>query len=197
MVGKLMTSVALICLATSAFADGPGAPAPETPVAAPVQSPSSDWSGLYFGGQIGNADVDISAAGAPISSGSGLTYGVHAGYNWDFGTVVAGLEGDISMGSFELTGLGTDEFDRLSHLKAKLGYDAGNLLPYVAAGMAWLDTDGGTSMDGTAYGIGVDYRLSPKMSAGLEVLWHDLDDGASGGFTADPVTANARLSFHF
>lgn len=58
---------------------------------APVETyTGGDWTGFYAGGQLGYADID----GTGAADGSGGTYGVHGGYNYDFGQFVLGGEVD-------------------------------------------------------------------------------------------------------
>jgi outer membrane immunogenic protein len=63
------------------------------------------WDGFYLGGQIGGGwatdKISESTAFVPPLTGSaslgetGTIGGAHAGYNWQFGSMVTGLEGDF------------------------------------------------------------------------------------------------------
>ena len=72
--------------------------APLAPIVAPY-----NWTGFYVGGNIGGSwgrmNTDFSLAGAPIGSKSqnmnGWLGGIQAGYNWQRGAWVFGVEGDI------------------------------------------------------------------------------------------------------
>jgi outer membrane immunogenic protein len=77
----------------------------------PPPPPVLTWDGFYLGGQIGGGwatdKMFESTAFVPPATGSaslregGIIGGAHAGYNWQFGSMVYGLEGD-----FEGTSLG-------------------------------------------------------------------------------------------
>lgn len=174
------------------------APAPVAMTPAPV-SFGSDWTGFYAGGSLGYAGVtdddDVFA-----SDFEGLTYGVHAGYDYDFGSFVLGGELEISGFDLSDSNTGTD-VDSVTRLKLRAGYDAGNFLPYIAAGAAQLNTSSGVlgseSDTGYFYGAGVDYRLGNGMRVGAEVLQHEFDDYAGSGIDADALTGNLRVSFEF
>ena len=70
---------------------------------------------------------------------TGALYGVHAGYMYDFGRIVAGAEID-----WDATNINVDvpnsadgvDLDSVARAKLRLGYDAGRFLPYVTAGYA-------------------------------------------------------------
>src|SRR5712671_818744 len=95
-------------LAVSAII-GPGAAkAADLPVRtytkAPIAvDPAYNWTGFYVGGNLGwsfgRARTDVSIAGAPFAFTSqrmdGILGGLQAGYNWQSGRVVFGLETDI------------------------------------------------------------------------------------------------------
>jgi outer membrane immunogenic protein len=65
---------------------------------------AGDWTGFYVGGNVGyglaRASADFSVLGVPLLSGSenldGALYGVQAGYNYQIGRVVLGIETDIN-----------------------------------------------------------------------------------------------------
>ena len=68
-----------------------------------VVAPVYDWTGFYVGANLGwsfgRARTDFSIAGVPFSSTSqrmdGILGGLQAGYNWQSGRAVFGLETDI------------------------------------------------------------------------------------------------------
>jgi outer membrane immunogenic protein len=74
-----------------------------TPPAPPAPPPVYNWTGLYWGGNIGyswgEAKRDFTVSGLGTASGSqdidGVIGGFQAGYNYQFGTWVWGFETDI------------------------------------------------------------------------------------------------------
>lgn len=194
----------LVLVAGMASAGGLNAPA-ETiaPAPVPVAAPApmvygADWSGFYAGGQIGYGQIDASIATTP-SSPDGALYGVHAGYNYDFGTVVLGGELDYDATNISLTNPAAD-VDGVLRAKARLGYDAGAYLPYATAGVARVYTDGALNgnTDGNFYGLGLGYQVSDAMVLGGEVLQHTFEDlPNSPGVDSDVTSATLRVSFTF
>jgi opacity protein-like surface antigen len=135
--------------------------AADIPPAAKVAPPAiaASWAGFYLGvhggygwGRNDFADLqaDFNYIG-PINSGGGV-YGAHAGYNWQFGRAVAGLEIDFSAsdirGSVSRSGIVPGQFtfnhtrtDRAKYLgtaRGRLGWTAtDNVLIFGTAGVAW------------------------------------------------------------
>lgn len=191
-----------------------GKPAGEgTPVVANLSAAPSDWTGAYAGGQIGHLSYDSFATAVPLTGaklyeGSGGTYGLHAGYLHDFGSLVLGVEAEINFSDIDLdfvpTPVGSPySIDRSALMKARLGYDAGRFLPYVAAGYGWVEIDnsGGASQrfKGPAYGIGLSYLWSDRMMIGAEILRQDLDAYQPTAVTqeAEVTTISLRASWRF
>jgi outer membrane immunogenic protein len=168
----ISTVLAAAGLALMAFASASAAP-----VAPP---PYTSWAGLYLGGLLGgawgrsNANSStfepaggefnpvvvgqFNAAGAQTIKPSGFIGGLDAGYNWQAGNYLLGLEGDIewldfngaaSSGTIPFFGGGgafsiTSNVDVhwLATLRARLGYTAGNWLFYATGGAAFTTLHG-------------------------------------------------------
>ncbi|HEV8036149.1 outer membrane protein, partial [Yoonia sp.] len=174
------------------------APAPVAVAPAPVMM-GNDWTGFYAGGQLGYGKLDPSVGGTDPSEPDGVIYGVHAGYNYDFGSIVLGGEID-----YDLTDISFDtpdsDLDGVLRAKAKLGYDAGAFMPYVTAGYAQAQTSGDLDgdTDGTFAGLGLSYMMSDSILLGGEVLQHQFEDVADNdGLDVDATTLTLRASFKF
>ncbi|MEO0401040.1 MAG: outer membrane beta-barrel protein [Pseudomonadota bacterium] len=163
----------------------PVAPAPE-----PVLSLGGDWTGAYVGGQLGYGDIN----GTGTADGDDLLYGLHAGYDYDFGTFVLGGEIDYDFTEIDLGGAA--DVDSVARLKLRAGYDFGPTLGYLTAGVAEVDTSIG-SESGEFYGIGVAYQLSEQYTIGAELLEHSFDDINGTGVDADATTLTVRGSIRF
>lgn len=195
--------VTVLGLAAPAIADGIGAPAveaPVTPVAplAPVSvSSGSDWTGGYVGGSLSFGDLSASSTFGDDFNGGGL--GVHAGYNYDLGSIVLG--GEIEFTGFDITDDATgQDLDSVIRAKVRAGYDAGAFLPYITVGVAQASTSGALGdleSDGVLYGIGVDYSVSDVVTVGAEALRHEFDDFDSTGIDLDADTFSLRISYDF
>jgi len=80
------------------------------PVKAPVAAPVYNWTGVYIGGNIGygwgKSDNDFADAvtgfgtvpmGSDTTNVNGVIGGLQAGYNWQTGSFVFGLETDVQL----------------------------------------------------------------------------------------------------
>lgn len=165
------------------------------PTPAPVMVASGrDWTGFYAGGSLGYADLEGDDLGDDFS---GLVYGGHAGYNYDFGSYVIGAELEGTFGDID-DGAGID-FENVLRAKVRAGYDAGAFLPYVTAGYAQATVSAdGTDIDddGYFYGAGVDYAFTDNITVGAEVLQHEFED-FNDGSDVSALTGGLRVSYNF
>lgn len=92
-------------------------------------------------------------------------YGIQAGYLFDLGVVLAGVE--ISHDFYNST-----EFDitGVTAAKARVGYDGGRIQPYAFIGYAWAS---GVTDEGLAYGGGLDIALTDRIIAGVQYSQYD------------------------
>lgn len=183
--------LSMTMLSSAAFAGGLSDPVVET-VAAPVFEPApvENWTGFYTGLNLGYADIDVDNG----LSGDDVTYGVHAGYDYDFGSYVLGGELEYDVANVDL-GAGV-EADSVTRLKLRGGYDLGRTLLYVTGGVARVDTNVGNE-NGEFLGLGVAYQVTDNFTVGGELLEHRFDDLAGTGLDVDATTFNLRGSFRF
>lgn len=198
---KRITTISSLALIASGLAGVATAGSLETaPVEAPVYTPAptpvatgSDWTGFYGGLQVGNTDVDSDSG---LLDGDDTSYGVHAGYDYDFGTFVLGGELDYDKTDIDL-GTGGANVDSVARAKLKAGYDFGNTLVYATAGAARADTNVGDET-GPFAGLGVTYKVTDQYTIGGEVLQHKFDDvGGTSGNDLDATTISLRGSMRF
>lgn len=197
-----MFALPLVLIGGVAAAGGLAEPV-VTPAPAPIPAPApvavgADWTGFYAGGQLGYGELDNDALDDDTS---GAVYGVHAGYLYDLGSVVLGGEIDYDATNIESDAPGAGvELDSVARAKLIAGYDAGQFMPYIAAGVAQATTSGAVDGDGTGNfaGLGVSYSYSDQIRFGAEVLQHQFDDFDDvDGLDIDATTATARVSFQF
>jgi outer membrane immunogenic protein len=140
--------------------------------------------------------------GANSASGSGLVGGAQAGYNWQQGAMVFGLETDLSGSALESSmsrGLSgacagtsadtTAKVDWYGTLRARAGFAAGKALFYGTGGLAYghvdldsnftalglsLHTDDSSVRTGWVAGGGIDYMLEPNVIVNLGYQYVDL-----------------------
>lgn len=201
---KLAISTLIATLAAgTAFAGGYTAPVADKVVVTPVVAVApaervTSWTGSYFGLQAGRANTDFTGPAA-ADLGDLESYGLHAGYGRDLGTLVVG--GELS---YDRINPEAGENADLWRARARVGYDAGKFQPYATLGVAHLGAEfGGESESGNAftYGVGVDYRISPSFSLGAEYAraeWTDVAEdfiGEGNDVTADMV--QVRFSYRY
>jgi outer membrane immunogenic protein len=190
---------ATAAFAAPAFAGGPITVEPDPIIAepAPYVAPGLDWSGAYAGVQLGYADIDSNGGGL---DGNGLLGGVHAGYRWDFGTVVAGAELDYDTADIDLGATAGNTLDNVARLKLMAGTELGRSLVYGTAGAARASaTVGGADLSDTGWflGAGMDYAISDRMTVGGELLQHQFNDFDGSGVDLDATTVKAKVSLRF
>ena len=175
----------------------------------PVPSPPPyvpDWVGFYLGfhggGAWDRASFDVPSPSffvMPNASLNGDVFGGHAGYNWQYGPIVGGVEVDFSSadlkqtsslvqtGPFDFSGRHT-KIDELASARGRIGWAVlNNVLVYGTGGIGWAhthlaltDTFFGTtvSADETGFGwvagAGVEYRLFEHVLLRAEYLHYDL-----------------------
>jgi outer membrane immunogenic protein len=135
--------------------------------APPAKTPPlvmNSWAGFYLGAHggygWGNNDFLSVLIANPILTVGGINskgalYGGHAGYNWQFGKVVAGVELDfsgtdikgstaasLSIPQGSLFHSRADDIKYLGTARARLGWSpADNVLLYGTAGLGWARVD--------------------------------------------------------
>jgi outer membrane immunogenic protein len=176
----------------------------KTPPQAP--GPAFSWTGLYLGGEIGGGwattqttHVDGNAAfpagwvNHPVHE-SGFLGGAYAGYNYQIGQYVVGIDGDYT--GADLRGTGTDvgptgfvntdhdRFNWIATVTGRIGYAVNSWLLYGKGGWAWsgYHSDANTFLaganvnngavsytrDGWTLGLGTEYAFASHWSARLE-----------------------------
>jgi outer membrane immunogenic protein len=164
------------------------------------------WAGPYLGGNLGYAwgSVDNNPA-----KPSGFAGGAQAGYNWQNGPWVFGLEGDIQATAAEET-FAPWKFSNpwFGTVRGRGGYAFNNVLFYATAGVAFGElraetfglSESHTNFGWTA-GLGAEMGFAPNWSAKLEYLYVDLANdnfiitGASNGYRFGLIRAG--VNYHF
>jgi outer membrane immunogenic protein len=208
----------LASIAASVGAAGAADLATKAPVykAPPPPVILSDWAGFYIGINGGGAwattTFDANPGGNTTLTG-GLIGG-HAGYNWQFGSVVVGVEGDGD-GAFlqknlavtfvdpltgAVVGNGTlrEKTEDLFSARARLGYVVlPQLLVYGTAGAGWgdfkvsdtLGNSASVSQFGWVAGGGLEYKVWGPLIARVEYLHYGFDNK-----TVTPTIGNVKES---
>ena len=144
MLARIGAVAALLALEIDAHAADLGAPA--SPPAPPTAAPTSDWAGFYAGAFYGAgwASIRSTQTASRTASDWGQTTGALVGYELQSGSLVFGPEGEFSYHVLRPTNPGVtpglpvnvDDTLETARLRARLGYDLGQFLPFVAVGAA-------------------------------------------------------------
>ncbi|MDA9423910.1 MULTISPECIES: outer membrane protein [Bradyrhizobium] len=164
------------------------------------------WAGPYLGGNIG---YEWGSVDNNPSKPSGFVGGVQAGYNFQNGPWVFGVEGDIQAAGADDT-FAPWKFSNpwFGTLRGRAGYAFSNVLFYGTAGLAFGELRGQTfgwteshTTAGWTIGAGAEVGLAPNWSAKLEYLYIDLSTsqfaitGVSNGYSASVVRAGVNYRF--
>ena len=220
------TALSLLALGGAAgAADLP--PAPQLP---PLEA-QPVWTGFYGGLNVGGAfgssrnAFSIAGFGLPTFNTplTGVVGGGEAGYNWQTGSWVLGLEAN-----FEGSGLSgsrtapcspplcgllapsyTQKLSWFGTLRPRVGYALGNWLLYATGGgaLGQVDTNAtaavgsliatdnrGGTRDGWTLGGGVEVELAASWSAKVEYLYLDLGSRTTTYLLNPPISNASRLS---
>ncbi len=201
----------LASLAGSATAADLSRPVPYYPKA-PIVAPIYNWTGFYVGVNGGGAFGTSKWDSTNSFNISGGLIGATAGYNYQAGQAVLGVEGDIDWADINgttTTGcpLGCKTNDNwLSTVRGRLGYAADRFMPFVTGGAAFGDIRASTpgfptasaTNAGWTLGGGLEAAIVPHWTAKVEYLYVDLGKFNCGtncgaGLTVDNVSFHTSL----
>jgi outer membrane immunogenic protein len=165
---------------------------------APVVAPAAvSWTGFYVGGHVGwgrarhsgSYEDPDSVVFAEALKLRGILGGIHAGYNWDAGNWVWGIEGDWSFMRWKRTALGISsdhmegKINGLGSIRARLGIPLGA----ARSGLAYLTGGAGfIRSEVTVFG-------SVQPTANFETLKFNRVGGVVGGGFEWAATNQLRL----
>jgi outer membrane immunogenic protein len=219
----LLASASL--LAFGAFASASAADLAARPYTKAPIAPAAvyDWTGFYLGivggGAWENASIDPKMKGGFV--------GGTAGYNWQTGNVVFGLEADgtwadvsaSATGATVVPGFGaatataSSKTDAMGTVRGRIGWAVNQVLFYGTGGYAWIDNKitlsalGVTASDskwhsGWTVGAGVEAFFAPQWSVKGEYLYRSLGGetyfaGALPTGTLNLHTVQVGVNYHF
>ena len=176
-----------------------------TPYTAPAPLAYS-WMGPYLGVNAGGQWGKVTHSGADPW---GVNGGAQAGYNWQTGTFVLGVEGDIQGSSADDT-FASFKFSNpwFGTMRGRAGVAFNNILLYGTVGLAFgggkVEFNGMTETNthvGWAAGAGIEVGFTPNWSAKAEYLYVDLSNqsyiltGTSNGFESSIFRLGVNYRF--
>jgi outer membrane immunogenic protein len=174
------------------------------PVEEVVVVDTFSWTGFYVGANLGYGWGDSDHLAGP-DSGTGINDldidgvfgGGQVGFNYQMNQFVLGVEADIQASGIEgscvagVCGGGgppdtSQEIDWFGTVRGRVGFAAGEWMPYVTGGYAFGEATrttgagGGASsdqgIDGWVAGVGVEWAFSPNWSAKAEYQYIDFGE---------------------
>lgn len=200
-------TVALAAVALAAMLASNAVSAADLPVEPDVFTPdvpyedaSYDWSGVYLGAMLGYQWGDFDVQGLGDVEADGYVAGGYAGYNYQSGALVFGVEGDLAATDLKETSAGTTlESELTGSIRGRVGYAFDRILAYGTGGVAFADvtaSDGTVSDDnwhtGYVIGAGIESAMTENILARVEYLYTDFGDETYNLTTA----TDADLSSH-
>lgn len=214
------------------------APAQAADIRLPVKAPAYvhtyyNWTGFYLGAHAGYGWADFEGSDTLTGlvtdtvSARGFIYGGQLGYNYQIGSWVFGVEGEITFGDVKyqedfLLGLASAriELERIYTVAGRIGYAFDRTLIYAKAGGAWTQekynfmvlgatATGSVDRTGWLVGVGVEYAFAGNWSAKLEYNYMDMGSKlvtltTTGGLVATPAnvdlivqTLKAGINYRF
>jgi outer membrane immunogenic protein len=216
-----LASACLFALAAPASAaDLAARPYTKAPIA-PMAS-VYNWTGFYLG-LVGGGAWEASSGDPKMQGGF---VGGTAGYNWQTGNVVFGLETDAAWADVSASAAGvvfvpgvggipasvSSKTDAMGTVRGRIGWAVNNVLLYGTGGYAWIDnkitaTLGGVSISdskfhsGWTVGAGVEAYIAPQWSVKGEYLYRSLGGetyfGAVNSGTLNLHTVQLGVNYHF
>lgn len=184
-----------------------------------------NWTGFYAGVHlgVGRSQIRERAQGGALSAdqqGNGVIGGGHAGFDWETGAFVLGVEGDFSgtdIGGHTVCPQPTltcqHDINWIATARPRVGMLAFDrrVLLYATGGLALADidykeTDNSTgALFGTGYskthtgwaaGLGAEYLVMPNVSVRLQYLHEEFEQvtTAANTLSANAVTINPSVN---
>jgi outer membrane immunogenic protein len=204
------SGVSIVCAAVCAIvssaasaADFPRKALPYSPVYAPV------WSGFYAGVNAGYGWANFDD-GFSTTKMNGFIGGGQLGYNWQIGSFVLGVEGDMQYSAQKRTesasvlGITVSSEAKIPWFgtaRGRVGYAFDSFMVYATGGAAWtnfkasasalgLTVSTETTKAGWTVGGGVEWMFIPRWSVKAEYLY--IDSGTTS-LTIAGLTASGKL----
>jgi outer membrane immunogenic protein len=227
---SLIVSASALAFVASA-ASAADLPSRYAPVASYNALPSFTWTGFYAGAQAGYAwgadESRVYVSGADVTPSvlvgdteydtDGFVGGVHAGYNYQYGTFVAGVEGDLELAGLEgnrTWGVPGDTFSDKTEIgfqgsiRGRVGVALDRLLVYGTGGLAFAKVENTyttaaatTTVQkfdemeaGWTLGAGAEYAFTNNLTARAEYRYSQL--GKSKNDVAGAATIQQDPDYH-
>jgi opacity protein-like surface antigen len=206
-----MRNLCLIGAAFIAIGASVAANAADMAAKAPrIPAPPYDWSGFYFGANLGGAWTNggLNIPGNNLYGGlTEFIGGVQLGYNFQAGHFLFGVEGDFDGATFRhpalpIPTLGSVSQNWIGTVAGRVGLVEDRWLVYGKFGGGWVQSNASLNLPGVVWqgsntssgwlaGVGVEYGFKPHWTIKLE--YDQIFPGSWTSATAQPVQLNRDL----
>lgn len=215
-----LTGLAILLTGAAAAADLRGVALPPAPDLPAFYSWTGIYAGLQGGYSWGSNRVRIGAPVGPFAplefraNGDSGFGGAHAGFNYQFGSVVLGIEGDVeamnSRSRFDGAGIGARiSQDWQGSARARIGYAFDRLLVYGTGGASFTEFERRvfapagfgerltSARTGWNLGAGVNFAFTDNLILGAEYRYTDFGKNRFEGSGVFPgLTGEQELTAH-
>lgn len=166
---------------------------------------AADWNGFYLGGSLGFANLEF-VGDSTVETETHNPFGIFLGYQLQSGEYVYGVEYSVAAAAgAQFEGIDGDFDVAYGDLKGRLGFDAGQYLPYALVSYSVTALDDGiddVTADGLGFGVGIDYAVSESFVVGGEFITRSSDGSTINDVETDLLDVNSsslsvRASFKF
>ena len=189
-------------------------------------APIFTWTGAYVGANAGFGFGRFTNGGDPFFGNTdGGLFGIQAGYNYQSGPLVAGIEGDIDFGGVSGSNSpwgsihGNGNINAEGSIRARFGYAFNHALVYITGDYTGANLKGSvtdfaispsiyanesTFLNGWVIGTGIEYAVTRNISVKAEYLYSNY--GGGNLFNGTPIymhpglslsTLRAGVNYHF
>ena len=209
----LLAGAALAALASGAQAADLGSRRVEVPSA--IIAPVFSWTGFYIGANVGYSSSQFRYTTPTGINNANLTMGgvfggIQGGYNWQFNSLVLGVEADIQANSankrFPITATTgfRDSVPMFGSVRARAGFAADRALFYVTGGLGYAtlstkfydnvvaanNLSASTTRAGYVVGGGLEYAITNNWTVKGEYLYYGFSNTRPGFVAGDRQSTN-------
>jgi len=155
------------------------------------------WSGIYAAANIGYDNIS-DYNGVVSDYGEGSIYGGVIGYNHQIDeNFVIGIEGDYNKYGISFTKASFIDVVNVSSLRGRIGFIVGDAMVYVTGGAAYGTTNINLADYGRVIGVGVDYKFTDYIFAGINYQHYNFRNFDNSGIRADLDSLRLRVGMQF
>ena len=155
------------------------------------------WSGVYAAASVGYDQI-TDTNGFVTDYGVGTIYGAVVGYNHQVDErFVVGVEADFNQYDIPFTKASFISVVDVVSARVRVGFVLGDAMIYATAGAVYGTTNINLEDYGRVVGVGVDYKLTEYIFAGVNYQHINFRNFNNAGIDANLDSVRARVGLHF